>query len=46
MWPDFCPATLLDAIKDFSGKERRFGRTSDQVKRGEAAAFDPLDPAE
>ena len=46
MWPDFRPATLLEAIESFSGKERRFGRTSEQVKKGEAAAFDPLDPAE
>ncbi|MBK7579804.1 MAG: di-trans,poly-cis-decaprenylcistransferase [Myxococcales bacterium] len=46
MWPDFRPATLLESIEQFSNKERRFGRTSEQVKRGEAAAFDPLDPAE
>ena len=46
MWPDFKPTTLLESVELFSRKERRFGRTSDQVVRGEAAAFDPLDPAE
>jgi undecaprenyl diphosphate synthase len=46
MWPDFKPQTLLDAIELYSRKERRFGRTPEQVQRGESAAFDPLDPAE
>jgi undecaprenyl diphosphate synthase len=45
MWPDFQPETLLDAVKHYSARERRFGLTSDQVKHGENAAFDPLDPA-
>ena len=44
MWPEFTAKTLLDAVESYSHKERRFGRTSEQVKRGERAAFDPLDP--
>jgi undecaprenyl diphosphate synthase len=44
MWPQFVPQTLLDAIEQYSNRERRFGRTSAQVKNGASAAFDPLDP--
>ncbi|MBX3128241.1 MAG: di-trans,poly-cis-decaprenylcistransferase [Polyangiaceae bacterium] len=44
MWPEFVPQTLLDAVELYSRRERRFGRTSAQVVRGEHAAFDPLDP--
>jgi undecaprenyl diphosphate synthase len=46
MWPDFMPQTLLDAIELYSNRERRFGRTSEQVHvtpEG-SSAFDPLDP--
>jgi undecaprenyl diphosphate synthase len=44
MWPDFTPQTLLEAVQQFGGRERRFGRTSAQVHHGQAAAFDPLEP--
>ena len=30
-WPDFSKEDFLKAIADFSGRERRFGLTSDQV---------------
>lgn len=32
LWPDFDAAALDEAIADFSGRERRFGRTSQQVQ--------------
>lgn len=31
-WPDFRRAELLKAIEDFNKRERRFGKTSEQVK--------------
>jgi undecaprenyl diphosphate synthase len=47
MWPDFTPQTLLDSVEDYSQKERRFGRTSEQVRVAQAQgqAFDPAEPA-
>lgn len=30
-WPDFREAELLKAISDYQGRERRFGKTSEQV---------------
>ena len=38
MWPDFGKRQLVDAIRDFQGRERRFGLTSDQVRGGTGAA--------
>jgi len=32
LWPDFTSDDLLDAFRVFSGRERRFGRTGEQVK--------------
>jgi undecaprenyl diphosphate synthase len=32
LWPDFGKSNLLDAIREFQRRERRFGRTSEQVK--------------
>ena len=32
LWPDFDEAALDEAIADYAGRERRFGRTSEQVK--------------
>jgi undecaprenyl diphosphate synthase len=37
LWPDFGAAQIQAAVEAFRSRERRFGRTSDQVKR-EAAA--------
>jgi undecaprenyl diphosphate synthase len=41
MWPDFRPQTLLDALELYGHKERRFGKTSEQVRKAEG--FDPPD---
>jgi undecaprenyl diphosphate synthase len=32
LWPDFGKAALIDALKEFQRRERRFGRTSEQVR--------------
>lgn len=34
-WPDFSPAVLDRAIESYRQRERRFGRTSEQVESGE-----------
>jgi len=31
-WPDFHRTNLYDAIRDYQGRERRFGKTSDQIQ--------------
>lgn len=36
LWPDFTKEHLLKALKDFDQRERRFGKTSEQLK-GEGA---------
>jgi undecaprenyl diphosphate synthase len=33
-WPDFRKENLYEAILDFQGRERRFGKTSAQLQRG------------
>jgi undecaprenyl diphosphate synthase len=43
MWPDFRPATLVEALELYAAKERRFGMTSEQVQSISSQAFDPLD---
>jgi undecaprenyl diphosphate synthase len=37
MWPDFGPDQLRAAIADFQRRERRFGRTSAQLRDGRAS---------
>ncbi|HZY15472.1 MAG TPA: polyprenyl diphosphate synthase [Ramlibacter sp.] len=37
LWPEFNAAALDKAIADYAGRERRFGRTSDQVAPGGGA---------
>lgn len=32
LWPDFGKEAFLDALLDYQGRERRFGKTSDQVQ--------------
>ncbi len=32
LWPDFGQSAYLDALIDYQSRERRFGKTSDQVK--------------
>lgn len=34
LWPDFSKADFNEALTWFAGRERRFGRTGDQVKNG------------
>ncbi|MEJ8568973.1 polyprenyl diphosphate synthase [Elongatibacter sediminis] len=36
LWPDFDPDCLDEALADFAARERRFGRTGDQVRRRQA----------
>ena len=36
LWPDFGPDQLDEAIASFSGRERRFGRTGEQARKGAA----------
>lgn len=36
LWPDFDETALIEAITDFQGRERRFGKTSDQVREESA----------
>jgi len=36
-WPDFGKARLIEAIDDFTGRERRFGRTSEQLEADKGA---------
>ena len=32
LWPDFKKDEFIKALKDFAGRERRFGKTGDQLK--------------
>jgi undecaprenyl diphosphate synthase len=34
-WPDFRKESLYEAIVDFQSRERRFGKTSEQIKKNE-----------
>jgi undecaprenyl diphosphate synthase len=34
LWPDFDAAALNEAIRSYQERERRFGRTSEQVQSG------------
>ena len=45
MWPDFRPQTLVECIEVYSQKERRFGKTSEQVRDRSPMGFDPFDCA-
>ncbi len=33
LWPDFRKKDLFEAIVDFQSRERRFGKTSEQIER-------------
>jgi undecaprenyl diphosphate synthase len=37
LWPDFSSASLDEAIQSFSKRQRRFGRTGEQVENGDGA---------
>ena len=32
LWPDFSKADLVTALREFQGRERRFGRTTQQLR--------------
>jgi undecaprenyl diphosphate synthase len=32
LWPDFNKEEFVKALKDFAGRERRFGKTGEQLK--------------
>lgn len=34
LWPDFDKARFVEAMRDYAGRQRRFGRTSEQVEKG------------
>ena len=36
-WPDFGREQLLEAVTDFASRQRRFGRTSEQVEADSSA---------
>ncbi|QDF97288.1 di-trans,poly-cis-decaprenylcistransferase [Azoarcus sp. DD4] len=44
LWPDFDAAELAKAIASYQGRERRFGRTSEQLKSKPEAAAPLTDP--
>jgi undecaprenyl diphosphate synthase len=31
LWPDFSPASLHKALEEYAGRQRRFGRTQEQL---------------
>jgi undecaprenyl diphosphate synthase len=35
LWPDFGKEDFIEALKDYQRRERRFGKTSEQLKEGE-----------
>jgi len=37
LWPDFRKKNLYEAILDYQGRERRFGKTGEQIKNEETA---------
>ncbi|MDX1654225.1 MAG: undecaprenyl diphosphate synthase family protein, partial [Candidatus Competibacteraceae bacterium] len=37
LWPDFDDAALQEAIDDFSRRQRRFGKTGEQVEQERGA---------
>ena len=42
MWPDFREETLVECIRNFAHRERRFGKTTDQVRARGGAPLRPL----
>ena len=44
LWPDFDAQSLERAIQSYRNRERRFGRTSEQVARDETAPDQPHEP--
>ena len=44
MWPDFKKPVFHDCVRKYASKERRFGRTSQQVADDGVIEFQPLRP--
>jgi len=42
LWPDFDAAALDEAFLWYRGRERRFGRTSEQVEQAKNPPLQPL----
>jgi len=40
LWPDFGKADLIEALKEFQRRERRFGRTSEQVRKPQGSSIE------
>ncbi len=42
-WPDFTPSCMEEALRDYAGRQRRFGKTQEQVdaERGDPAGRQP-----
>ena len=40
LWPDFGKADLIEALKEFQRRERRFGRTSEQVRERKGSSIE------
>ena len=38
LWPDFRKENLYEAILDYQGRERRFGKTGEQIKKEESTS--------
>lgn len=38
LWPDFTAANFLQALSDFASRQRRFGKTGEQVSAGDPVA--------
>ncbi len=41
-WPEFTPADLAEAVEEYGRRERRFGRTGEQMKNSSATDEEPL----
>ena len=37
LWPDFDAGALDEALQSFAGRQRRFGRTGDQIEQSRRA---------
>ena len=40
LWPDFGKAEFIEALKEFQSRERRFGRTGEQVRERQGSLID------
>jgi undecaprenyl diphosphate synthase len=40
LWPDFGKADFIEALKEFQRRERRFGRTSEQVRERQGSSIE------